>query len=194
MQSYTQIKDPKLTLAGLAKLRKRLALPDGWRYRSRTLKGDLVLSAAGTATVLQDELQNTYQLATTTRPAGKRVRRRVTLKGTTRTIGASGGVVEDRGVLAGNPFGSGSLRLFGTFGDGVLDATFRLLFDDGSVIGTAALPYTTTASEIDFLGTARFTGGTGAYRGISGEGLKVHDHNTLDGQNGTISVKGYATH
>jgi hypothetical protein len=52
----------------------------------------------------------------------------------------------------------------------------------------------TSGGEIDFKGTGRFTGGTGAYRGISGGKLDVRHHNTLDGQNGTLSVKGFATY
>ena len=77
MQSYSQIVDPELTLAKLRKLGKRLRLPDGWRYRTRRLKRELVLSASGAATITQDDLQNTYQLARTTRPPGKPRRRRV---------------------------------------------------------------------------------------------------------------------
>jgi hypothetical protein len=36
------------------------------------------------------------------------------------------------------------------------------------------------------------TGGTGAYRGITSGALKAHDHNTLDGQNGVVTVTGSA--
>src|SRR3954467_11052928 len=63
MQSYAQIKDPSLTEARLPSLGKRLELPLGWHYRARKLKRPLVLQARGSATVLQDDLQNTYQLA-----------------------------------------------------------------------------------------------------------------------------------
>ena len=54
------------------------------------------------------------------------------------------------------------------------------------------MPFTITGSEIDFLGTARITGGTGAYRGITSGALEARDHNTLDGQNGVVTVKGSA--
>jgi hypothetical protein len=54
------------------------------------------------------------------------------------------------------------------------------------------MPFTIEAGEIDFRGTARFTAGTGAYRGISSGALAVHDHNTLDGQNGVVSLEGAA--
>ena len=62
MQSYSQIVDPKLTLAQLPSLGRRLHLPKGWRYQTRRLRCRLVLRAKGKATVTQDELQDTYQL------------------------------------------------------------------------------------------------------------------------------------
>lgn len=63
MQSYSQIKDPTLTIDDLPSLGERLELPEGWAFRVRTLTDELeVLSSEGVATVIQDELQNTYQL------------------------------------------------------------------------------------------------------------------------------------
>jgi hypothetical protein len=70
MQSYAQIKDRSLTLARLPALGPRLRLPPGWRYRTRKLTRPLVLSARRSATIIQDELQDTYQLAPPARAAG----------------------------------------------------------------------------------------------------------------------------
>jgi haloalkane dehalogenase len=62
MQSYSQIVDASLTEADLNTLADRLNLPEGWQYRVRTLDVDYVVrSMDGTATVIQDELENTYQ-------------------------------------------------------------------------------------------------------------------------------------
>jgi hypothetical protein len=61
MQSYAQIKDPSLKIGQLPSLGSRLALPAGWRYTTRKLKRDLVLKAKGSATVIQDDLLDTYQ-------------------------------------------------------------------------------------------------------------------------------------
>jgi hypothetical protein len=194
MQSYSQILDPSLAHSDLPKLGRRLELPDGWRYRSRKLRRPLELVAKGKATILQDELQNTYQLAATPRrPDGRRAQHGVDLSGTTRTVDdPPPGMVEDHGTISGDPFGDGTLVLVGTFHDGVLDGTVRLLFPDGSVIASVHLPYTITGDEIDFAGTGRFSGGTGAYRGITSGELEVLDHNKLDGQSGVLSVKGRA--
>lgn len=63
MQSYSQTVDPKLGESDLAKLGDRLKLPKGWQYRVRTPATDTILQTSGTAYVLQDELENSYQRA-----------------------------------------------------------------------------------------------------------------------------------
>ncbi len=61
MQAYAQIVDPKLTYADLPTLGAKLKLPAGWTYAMQTPAQELVLTADGKATVLQDDLKNTYQ-------------------------------------------------------------------------------------------------------------------------------------
>jgi hypothetical protein len=61
MQSYSQIVDPTLSIEDLSSLGARLAPPSGWSYQARLLQEPLVLTVKGEATILQDELQNTYQ-------------------------------------------------------------------------------------------------------------------------------------
>lgn len=60
MQSYAQIVDAELTEAELPTLGERLTLPEGWLYRARTLETALTVRTAGEATVIQDDLQNSY--------------------------------------------------------------------------------------------------------------------------------------
>jgi hypothetical protein len=63
MQAYCIGVDPTLTEASLASLGDRLELPAGWSYRTRFLDAELVVDTSATiATVLQDELENTYTL------------------------------------------------------------------------------------------------------------------------------------
>jgi hypothetical protein len=195
MQSYAQIRDPRLTIGKLRSLGRRLDLPSGWRYRARRLRRELTLTASGRATIVQDELQNTYQLATTARRPAGRARRRVSIRGMTRMVtAATPGTIEDRGTVTGTPFGRGTVTLVGALGDGRFTGSFRLLFPRGSISGTVSMPFTISGNEIDFRGTARFVAGTGAYRGISSPELEVRDHNTLDGQSGTLAVEGSATY
>ncbi len=64
MQSYAHIVDDALNEAALRALGESLALPEGWVYRTRVVDEDyVVVDQDGIATVVQDELQNTYQLA-----------------------------------------------------------------------------------------------------------------------------------
>ena len=196
MQAYSQIVDPKLHIGQLKRLGRRLNLPTGWRYRVRKLRHGLAIGVkGGKATIVQDELQNTYQLAKTSRKPGPRKRHQLSLTGATRTVPpATPGTIEDRGTIRGTPFGRGSVAIVGTVKDLVLSATFRLTYPSGSVYGTATMPFTIDLSGIHFRGTSRITGGTGAYRGISSGNLKTRDDNTLDGQHGVVTLKGAATY
>jgi hypothetical protein len=63
MQAYCVGVDPTLTEDALVSLGERLALPAGWSYRTRILDEELVVdTSASLATVIQDELENTYTL------------------------------------------------------------------------------------------------------------------------------------
>jgi hypothetical protein len=194
MQAYSQIVDPKLAIGKLRGLGRRLDLPTGWRYRSRVLKRSLDVGADGEATIVQDELQNTYQLLRSTRPAGRRKRHAVSIDGKTKMIKTpkTPGTIEDHGTLAGTPFGRGKVEIVVRLAGGKATGTFTMLFAKGSISGSVDMPFTIAGGEIDFRGTATFTGGTGTYRGITSGRLQVHDHNTLDGQNGVVSLEGIA--
>jgi hypothetical protein len=55
--------DSNMTEESLATLGERLALPEGWSYRTRVLDAELVVDTSATlATVVQDEFENTYTL------------------------------------------------------------------------------------------------------------------------------------
>ncbi|HKP89577.1 MAG TPA: hypothetical protein VJT75_06335 [Thermoleophilaceae bacterium] len=192
MQSYSQIREPWLRLADLRSLGGQLTPPPGWRYRTRRLRDELLLAVKHRATIVQDELQNTYQLVTPA-PDGERPRRAVEMTGRTHSVPpTTPGTVEDRGTVRGAPFGRGSIQLIGRFVDGRLEGTYRLTFPNGSIVGRVRAPFEIAGDRIRFEGRSRFLAGTGAYRGISSSALDVVDTNTLDGQNGRLSVTGFA--
>ena len=63
MQSFSQQKDPTLTLASLPSLGTKLELPSGWTFGSRTLTEDLrIVTIKNPAQVLQDNLGNSYSM------------------------------------------------------------------------------------------------------------------------------------
>jgi hypothetical protein len=61
MQAFSQQRDSDLAVQDLRSLGGRLNLPAGWRYRSHRLSHRLVMRARGQATILQDDLLDTYQ-------------------------------------------------------------------------------------------------------------------------------------
>jgi hypothetical protein len=61
MQSYAQIRDRHMSVGHLRRLGRRLDLPAGWRFRTWRLAHELVLRARGSATIVQDDLLDTYQ-------------------------------------------------------------------------------------------------------------------------------------
>ena len=63
MQSFSQQKDPTLSLASLPLLGNKLELPAGWKFGSRTLTEDLeIVTVKNPAQVLQDDLGNSYSM------------------------------------------------------------------------------------------------------------------------------------
>ncbi|HWE67516.1 MAG TPA: hypothetical protein VG298_12830 [Acidimicrobiales bacterium] len=63
MQAYCTAVDPALNESSLADLGQRLALPTGWSFRTRVLQEELIVDTSqSVATVLQDELENSYTL------------------------------------------------------------------------------------------------------------------------------------
>jgi hypothetical protein len=61
MQSYAQIADRTLTFEQLQGLASKLKLPPGWGYKTETPSAELDLSSNGMATVVNDDLYNSYQ-------------------------------------------------------------------------------------------------------------------------------------
>jgi hypothetical protein len=111
----------------------------------------------------------------------------------TRAVGSPApGTIEDRGTVSGPPFRRGTVDLLAKFEGSEVTGTFEIDTARGSAHGAVSMTYIITGSEITFRGTADFTGGTGRYRGIRGRNLRAYDHNTLDGQNGTFTLHGFA--
>ena len=190
MQSYAQISDPSQSIGDLRSLGSRLELPQGWAYRVKRLQRDLTLRAGGEATIVQDELQNTYQRVPRKQ---RRSKHPVEVAGVTRAVDSPApGTSHDAGTIAGKPFGNGTVDILVTFGpDSSATGSFEVAGPRGSAFGTVAMTYVIAGSEITFTGTATFTGGTGKFRGIKGT-VDAFDHNTLDGQNGSVRLDGVA--
>jgi len=63
MQAYCIGVDPTLSQENLSELGSKLQLPEGWTFRSRILDEELIVDTTEhLATVVQDELENTYTI------------------------------------------------------------------------------------------------------------------------------------
>ena len=63
MQALCMGVDPSMSEETLPGLGARLALPEGWTYRTRVLEEELIVDTTGhVASVLQDEFENSYTL------------------------------------------------------------------------------------------------------------------------------------
>lgn len=63
MQAYCIGVDPSLNQENLGELASKLQLPEGWTFRSRILDEELIVDTTEhLATVVQDELENTYTI------------------------------------------------------------------------------------------------------------------------------------
>lgn len=127
----------------------------------------------------------------------KNDRHRVDLTGATKNVRqTAGGALIDRGTVSGKPFGQGKIKLVVHLHpeDQTATGTFRIRDHRGTAFGTIDTTFAIEGPEITFRGTADFTGGKGRYKQIRGRDLKAYDHNTLDGQNGMIELKGFVTY
>ncbi len=128
--------------------------------------------------------------------SAKPKRHRIDMTAATKMSGGSiiPGPAIDRGTTSGKPFDDGKIKL--TVQIDLLTSsatgTFRIRDAKGTAFGTFDMDFVISGGEIDFTGTADITGGKGAYKRIRATDLKAHDHNTLDGQNGTVELKGFA--
>jgi len=122
----------------------------------------------------------------------------VDLTGATNTVNGSilASPAQYEGTISGAPFGTGTIELtvqldlvFRT-----ATGTFQIRTNKGTVVGTVDGTIVGANAEIDFDGTADLTGGTSRYKRISGTGLEFHSHNALDGRDGTLSLRGFATY
>jgi hypothetical protein len=63
MKSYSLVLDPTLNRGKVPAMLGQLKLPEAWKYRVKQLDRDLVLiPESGIATIVQDDLDNTYDL------------------------------------------------------------------------------------------------------------------------------------
>ena len=104
-------------------------------------------------------------------------------------------VLQDAGTVTGSPVGSGNItlryRLLPERGTAI--TTFIIVNARGTVRGKAVSQYTADNVSITFTGTARLSGGTGRYAGISSGHLEFNALHSITGKKEAISFVGRGT-
>lgn len=95
------------------------------------------------------------------------------------------------GTFTGAPMGRGKVRVRTNVGrgDGSI-ITFVFSNSRGTLRGTSDCAVTFKGSQVRYRGTAKITGGTGAYRGMRSSRLRVSGHGELADENFLVSLVG----
>lgn len=119
---------------------------------------------------------------------------RVAIQGPTKTISTDRNVITDQGTVTGSPIGSGKITMVFRLNPlkSIARSNFTIVNAKGTITGRVLTRYTASNVTIKFAGVARFTGGTGAYRGITSAPMQYYDIHSLTGQKGKIAFLGTA--
>jgi hypothetical protein len=105
----------------------------------------------------------------------------IDVSATVRLVPGKGAVLQQSGRFAGAPLGSGTIRLRTRLGQGdgavfsVVMATRR-----GTLRGSGTISLEFRGRTVVYSGTVNITGGTGAYRRVTGRGVRVAGRGGVD--------------
>jgi arylsulfatase A-like enzyme len=120
----------------------------------------------------------------------------VRLEGPTKTASTNGNVITDKGTVSGSPIGTGDITMVFTLNPVTSVATCEYTISNaqGTIDGTITSKFTRNGPTLKFIGTSKFTSGTGAYAGIySSTPMEYRDTHTLTGQKGQVAFIGSAS-
>lgn len=127
-----------------------------------------------------------------TRLKPRRAVRAVELTANTKQISKTGTRFTDEGQLTGVPVGAANITLHWRLhpATGRATSTFTITSPSGLIRGRARCLYRTDGNEIALRGTAQLSAGTGRFEGIRNGDLAFTMTDTLDGQNGVVTMQG----
>src|SRR3954447_21223904 len=92
----------------------------------------------------------------------------------------SGATLRQSGPFSGTPLGAGTLNVTTAVGEGKgARVSFRMFNRRGQIWGTGDVKLTFRGSTVSYDGTARITGGSGAYSRVRGSALQLPAAGTL---------------
>jgi hypothetical protein len=117
----------------------------------------------------------------------------VNIHATVRMLPGGGATLVQEGTFAGAPLGRGKVRVRTRVGAGKGSVvTFVLSNSRGSVRGSGDVAVQFKGSLILYRGTAKITGGTGAFRGLRARSLRVSGRGDIAGERFVVNIAGRA--
>jgi hypothetical protein len=114
---------------------------------------------------------------------------KVNIRATVHLVPEWGATLVQKGTFSGAPLGRGSVTVRTTIGAGRgATVTFVMSNRRGTVRGRGDCAVEFKGTRIIYHGTARITGGTGAFRGLRIRHLKVSGHGDIGGENFIVNV------
>ena len=102
-----------------------------------------------------------------------------------------GATLRQSGPFSGTPLGAGTLNVATAVGKGSgARVSFRMFNRRGQIWGTGDVKLTFRGSNVSYAGTARITGGSGAFRNIRGSGLRLTGGGDLTGSRFPLRLTG----
>jgi hypothetical protein len=106
----------------------------------------------------------------------------------------SGATLRQSGPFTGTPLGAGTVRVATAVGRGSgARVSFRMFNRRGQVWGTGDVKLKFRGSKVFYAGTARITGGSGAFRKIRGSGLRLTGGGDLTGTRFPLRLTGFVS-
>jgi hypothetical protein len=117
----------------------------------------------------------------------------VALDGNFGYVSNTANVFKDVGLISGSPFREADIFLtLQLKPGGVATERFRIVSANGTVWGTVTGTYTISDRHVNIVGTAKFTRGTGIYKGIRADNLAFTETDTVPPSGGPLTFSGLA--
>jgi hypothetical protein len=120
-----------------------------------------------------------------------RAAQRLDMSGQVNAPNNNGTTLRQSGPFRGTPLGQGTLNVTTAIGEGKgARVSFRMFNRRGQVWGTGDVKLTFRGSRVSYSGTARITGGSGAFSRVRGSGLRLTGGGDLTGSRFPLRLTG----
>jgi hypothetical protein len=120
-----------------------------------------------------------------------RAAQRFDISGQVNAPNNNGTTLRQSGPFRGTPLGQGTLNVTTAIGEGKgARVSFRMFNRRGQVWGTGDVRLTFRGSRVSYSGTARITGGSGAFSRVRGSGLRLTGGGDLTGSRFPLRLTG----